>query len=210
MGREIQCRMKSSGKWFQGKALLETSEIIFRGEHRLKIPFESLSSVVARDGALHLKWPGDSAMLELGEQAEKWAHAILHPKTTADKLGIKPGLTRLGVSPAWRRYDARRTRDGRRIFGQKASGKFRYDFSRCYHNVRPARDHEADSLTRRQRSALGRLSQGPPRDHRTASAQRRTRGRTGGHKSRQLFFHPNSAEICPPQKPNVKNAHRLA
>jgi hypothetical protein len=93
MGREIRCRMKSSGKWFQGKALLETSEIIFRGEHRLKIPFGSLSSVLARDGALHLKWPEDSAVLELGQQAEKWAHAILHPKTTADKLGIKPGLT---------------------------------------------------------------------------------------------------------------------
>ena len=32
-------------------------------------------------------------MLELGEHAEKWAHAILHPKTIADKLGIKPGVT---------------------------------------------------------------------------------------------------------------------
>jgi hypothetical protein len=32
-------------------------------------------------------------VLELGDQAEKWAYAILHPKTTADKLGIRPGLT---------------------------------------------------------------------------------------------------------------------
>jgi hypothetical protein len=93
MGREIQCRMKSGGKWFQGKALLETSEIIFRGERRLRVPFSSLKSVVARDGALHLKWPEDSAVLELGEHAEKWANAILHPKTTADKLGLKTGLT---------------------------------------------------------------------------------------------------------------------
>ncbi len=93
MGREIQCRVKSSGKWFQGKALLETSEIIFRGEQRLKIPFEFLSSVEARNGELHLKWHGNSAAFELGQQAEKWAHTILHPKTTADKLGIKPELT---------------------------------------------------------------------------------------------------------------------
>ena len=107
MGREIQCRMKSNGKWFQGKALLETNEIIFRGEQRLKVPFSSLKSAVARDGELHLKWLDDSAVLELGEHAEKWAHAILHPKTIADKLGIKPGVDNLNASAARRRHDAR-------------------------------------------------------------------------------------------------------
>jgi len=55
MGRELQCRAKSAGKWHKGKALLETSEIIFRGETRLKIPFASLTSVEARDGQLHIK-----------------------------------------------------------------------------------------------------------------------------------------------------------
>jgi len=93
MGRELQCRAKSGGKWVAGKALLETNEIVFRGDLRLKIPFAALESVVTRNGELHLKWSGQSAVLELGEQAEKWAHAILHPKSTADKLGIKPGLT---------------------------------------------------------------------------------------------------------------------
>jgi len=92
MGREIQCRAKSGGKWFQGKALLETNEVVFRGALRLRIPHASLQSVIAHGGELHLKWSGNSAVLELGEQAEKWAHAILHPKSTADKLGLKPGL----------------------------------------------------------------------------------------------------------------------
>ena len=92
MGREIQCRAKSGGKWHQGKALLETSEVIFRGELRLKIPFSSLKSVVARDGELHLKWASEAAIFDLGPQAEKWAHTILHPRSTLEKLGIKPGL----------------------------------------------------------------------------------------------------------------------
>lgn len=92
MGREIQCRAKAGGKWVAGKALLETSEIVFRGDPRLKIPLASVESVVARNGELRLKWSGQSAVFELGEQAEKWAHAILHPKSTAEKLGIKPGL----------------------------------------------------------------------------------------------------------------------
>jgi hypothetical protein len=92
MGRELLCNVRSGGKTFSGKALLETSEIIFRGDLRLKIPFASLQSIVARDGELHLKWGDESAVFELGEQAEKWAYKILHPKSTAEKLGIKPEL----------------------------------------------------------------------------------------------------------------------
>jgi len=93
MGRELQCRAKIGGKWTEGKALLETSEIIFRGDARLKVPFAQLTSVTASKGQLHLRWADESAVLELGDQAEKWAHSILHPKSAAEKLGIKPGLT---------------------------------------------------------------------------------------------------------------------
>ena len=92
LGRELLCKARSGDKTASGNALLETSEIIFRGDFRLKIPLASLKSVIVRDGELHLKWPEGSAVLELGEQAEKWAHKILHPKSTAEKLGIKPGL----------------------------------------------------------------------------------------------------------------------
>ena len=92
MGSELLCNVRSGGRTASGKALFETNEIIFRGDFRLKIPVALLTSVVARDGELHLTWPDGSAVLELGEQAEKWAHKILHPKSTAEKLGIKPGL----------------------------------------------------------------------------------------------------------------------
>jgi len=91
MGRELQCTVRSGGKHSVGKALLETNDILFRGEPRLKIPLASLTSVAAKNGELHLKWPEGSAVFELGEQAEKWAHAILHPKSVAEKLGVKPG-----------------------------------------------------------------------------------------------------------------------
>jgi len=92
VGSELLCSIRWDDKTAEGKALLETNEIIFRGDFRLKIPFASLKSVVAHDGELHLKWPQGSAVLELGQQAEKWAQKILHPKSTAEKLGLKPGL----------------------------------------------------------------------------------------------------------------------
>lgn len=91
MGREIQCRVKSGGKWHQGKVLLEATEAIFRGDLSLRIPFASLKSAVARDGELHLEWDSKTVIFELGRQAEKWSHSILHPKSTVEKLGIKPG-----------------------------------------------------------------------------------------------------------------------
>ncbi len=92
MGRELLCTVRSGGKTTNARTLLETNEIIVAGDMRLKIPLTSLKSVVARDGELHLKWPDGSAVFEIGEHAEKWAHKILHPKSTAEKLGIKPGL----------------------------------------------------------------------------------------------------------------------
>ncbi len=93
MGSEQLCTVRAEGKTSKGKALLETDEIIFRGDFRLKIPFASLQSVAASDGELRLKWKDGSAIFELGDQAAKWADKILHPKSTSEKLGIKPGLT---------------------------------------------------------------------------------------------------------------------
>ena len=93
MGAEQLCTVRTGGKTSKGKALLEASEIVFRGDFRLKIPLGSLESTVAKDGELRLKWKGGSAVFELGDRAAKWADKILHPKSTAEKLGIKPGLT---------------------------------------------------------------------------------------------------------------------
>lgn len=92
MGSEQLCTVRAGGKTSEGKALLETDEIIFRGDFRLKIRFASLQSTIVKDGELRLKWKDGSAVFELGERAAKWAEKILHPKSTAEKLGIKPGL----------------------------------------------------------------------------------------------------------------------
>jgi hypothetical protein len=75
----------------EGKALLETSELLFRGGFRLKIPFASIKSAKAVDGELRLQTADGLAVFELGAAAEKWRDKILHPKSRIEKLGIKPG-----------------------------------------------------------------------------------------------------------------------
>jgi len=70
--------------------LLETSEILFRGEFRLKIPFSTIKSAKAVDGELRLQTAEGLAVFHLGAAAEKWRDKILHPKSRIEKLGVKP------------------------------------------------------------------------------------------------------------------------
>ena len=91
MGRESTCKIEYDGRSHQGKALLETSEIIFRGDIRLKIPLKQITRVEAVDGKLLVTWPAGDATFHLGAAAAKWASKILNPPSRLDKLGIKSG-----------------------------------------------------------------------------------------------------------------------
>jgi len=74
-----------------GKALLETSEILFRGDFRLKIPFSMMKSVKAANGELRVETSEGLADFQLREAAEKLRDKILYPKSRLEKLGVKPG-----------------------------------------------------------------------------------------------------------------------
>ena len=92
MGAEAKCTAIISGKKAVGKALLETDELIFRGEElRLTIPYKSVSSIDAKDGVLHIAWLTGVASFELGPSAVKWADRIRNPPSRIDKLDVKPG-----------------------------------------------------------------------------------------------------------------------
>jgi hypothetical protein len=91
MGSEVKCTVRLGKEVSEGKALLETSEVLFRGVFRLKIPFASIKSARAVDGELRLQTANGLAVFELGPAAEKWREKILHPKTRIDKIGVKPG-----------------------------------------------------------------------------------------------------------------------
>jgi len=94
MGNQATCTLKIGKQTSTGKALLETSELIFRpadGSPRVKVPFSSMKSVKATDGQLRAETTDAVISLNVGAIAEKWRDKILHPKSRAEKLGIKPG-----------------------------------------------------------------------------------------------------------------------
>ena len=91
MGNEAKCTVSVGRQESQGKALLETSEILFRGDIRLKIPFSTIKSAKAVHGELRLQTAEGLAVFHLGAAAEKWCDKILHPKSRIEKLGVKSG-----------------------------------------------------------------------------------------------------------------------
>jgi hypothetical protein len=91
MGNEMKCTVRVGKDVSEGKALLETSEILFRGGFRLKIPFASIKSVKVVGGELRLETADGLAVFRLGPAAEKWREKILHPKSRIEKIGVKPG-----------------------------------------------------------------------------------------------------------------------
>ncbi len=88
MGDEIRCVATLGRARSEGKALLETDELIFRGDFRAKVPYAQVTAVSARDGTLRVTWPDGTLVLQLGARADRWAERIRSPRSVLDKLGV--------------------------------------------------------------------------------------------------------------------------
>ncbi|PYQ45752.1 MAG: hypothetical protein DMF77_03210 [Acidobacteria bacterium] len=93
MGLEAACQARMGRASAAGKARLEETDLVFRGEGDLKfkVPLKDLRRVDARAGALYLEWAEGRAVLDLGDQAARWAEKIRSPPSLLDKLGVKRG-----------------------------------------------------------------------------------------------------------------------
>jgi len=103
MGQDVHCIATWNGRRSVGTASLETEDIIFRGEFRLRIPFKNISDLTSDEGRLTVKIAEGVAIFNLGVRAPQWAERIRNPKGVLDKLGIKPEMlvSVLGVTEQW-------------------------------------------------------------------------------------------------------------
>src|SRR5882724_12010831 len=94
MGREAMGEVRVGAAVGRAKVLLETEELILRGEVRGKVPFKTLTAIEPGSDGLRLVWPDGEATVELSERAAaQWADRIAHPPSLLDKLGVKDGTT---------------------------------------------------------------------------------------------------------------------
>ncbi|MEP6729355.1 MAG: DUF3052 family protein [bacterium] len=93
MGAEAKTTLRLGRQKFAGTAQLETDELRFRGETKLRIPLASVRDVAVKAGALHVTHADGIAVLELGDPAAtRWAERIQSPRSLAEKLGVKDGM----------------------------------------------------------------------------------------------------------------------
>ena len=90
MGREAICECTFAGTTAEVKALLESDELILRGEIRLRAPLHALHHVRVESESLCFNLDKGPIRLDLGAAAAKsWAKKIkTPPPSLADKLGI--------------------------------------------------------------------------------------------------------------------------
>lgn len=74
VGREAECAVAYNGTRAVRKALLETDELILRGEPRVVIKRSEITRAEASAGTLLVAWQGGEAKLALGPDAAKWAN----------------------------------------------------------------------------------------------------------------------------------------
>lgn len=98
MGYETKCKVRvddGSGTIRQADAatvLLETDELIVRGDARIKVPRASITKVASRAGVVTVTSPTATVTLTLGDDAAtKWHRKLEEaPKQLIDKLDVKP------------------------------------------------------------------------------------------------------------------------
>ena len=95
MGYDAPCTLLFEGRTILGKAILEQHDVIVRGDERVVIPINRVTSAVAHGGSLTLRFGRKTAVLQIGHDAAKWARRIMNPPSRLDKLGAKSGMSAL-------------------------------------------------------------------------------------------------------------------
>jgi hypothetical protein len=92
MGREARCHARWPAGEGEVKALLETHELILRGDVRRTMPLTEIAEARVEGETLVLRHGEEVISLDLGAQAAaSWARKIqAPPPTLADKLGVGP------------------------------------------------------------------------------------------------------------------------
>jgi hypothetical protein len=100
MGREAMGAVRIGDAAGKAKVLLETDELIFRGEVKGRVPFRALTAIEPGEDGLRLAWADGEAMVGLSAaEAAGWADRIANPPSLLDKLGVKEGTTIVLIDP---------------------------------------------------------------------------------------------------------------
>jgi hypothetical protein len=93
MGLQAKCTASFEGKVSAGNVVLESEELIFRGNYRVVILFKAIIRLSEGSGKLSIETDEGTLILDLGGDAKKWEEKIKNPKSLLDRLGLKNGMS---------------------------------------------------------------------------------------------------------------------
>jgi hypothetical protein len=99
VGYETRCTVVTRGRDGPARSgtasvLIETGELVVRGEPRARVPRDRIERITVRAGEVTVRHADGTIALTLGPAADAWAARLAAPpKSLLDKLGITPGMT---------------------------------------------------------------------------------------------------------------------
>ena len=195
MGQDVHCIATWNGRRSIGTASLETDDILFRGEFRLRIPFKTVTDLTSDEGRLTVTIAEGTAIFNLGVRAQQWAERIRNPKGVLDKLGIKPEMlvSVLGVTDQWFLDELTTRVDDLHV------GKVARSSDVIIVAINTPSDltlfERLQASLKKDGLHLGRPPQGCPGRVRSDRDERRPRCRAGGRQGGPLLRYPHGREI---------------
>jgi hypothetical protein len=93
MAMESACKLQVGKEHYAGKVRMEADCIDFSGQTKFRFRLAETSNAHREEDVIHFGFHGHPVTITLGDvkRAEAWIAYILHPRTLADKLGVKEG-----------------------------------------------------------------------------------------------------------------------
>jgi hypothetical protein len=95
MAMESNCHLQVGKERYDGKATLEADHIDFAGSTKFRFRLSEVTAARQDGSNVLFGFHGHTVTIDLGTEktAVAWAEHVLHPRSLADKLGIKDGHT---------------------------------------------------------------------------------------------------------------------
>jgi hypothetical protein len=92
MSMEAPCTLRVNKEQFAGKARLDADHIDFVGQTKFRFRMAEIREPSFSSGILFFDFHGNKIALSVGERTAKWYDAVIHPKSPAEKMGVRAGM----------------------------------------------------------------------------------------------------------------------
>lgn len=95
MAMESACKLQVGRDHYDGKVRMEADHIDFAGQTKFRFRIQEMTAPRRQDLTIQFGFHGHGVIIELASEraVQNWIEYILHPRTLADKLGVKEGHT---------------------------------------------------------------------------------------------------------------------